>query len=331
MTAESLQFLKNEYLTIVRREFGVSAEAVSDEPCHPSWRGFTSLLQVERHFRDPGTRHPPSVKIWNGYWQLLLRDAREALAPEMGVQDAHIYIGEVLHADFNAHVEHYGDGRFLILINRGLELFIYRLCIVLVASMRLRFAPGGQQSAVIEPTVSMPRARAIVYENLEKLYDARHEMPMRQLTEGAALMSANYTYALLEFVIAHELGHIVQVLGPGTAADQDEEFVADEHALTAMGRLGDVMARRHGVSRENGSRMALEAPFMVFRVIAVLEQFAREHGMERWETHPAAQMRKNAVMALLHKRGAPRAELEWAEERWRHICELTEPPDRLNR
>ncbi len=115
--------------------------------------------------RPDGVRAPPSpTRFARGEGE----EGRARTEGQPGACDCGTAFGsgEVPVATFNAHVTDYGEQRFLIQVHSGLELLLYRGCIVPVSSMRIRFNPPGEPERIIEPTLSVEIAREIVLRNL---------------------------------------------------------------------------------------------------------------------------------------------------------------------
>ena len=206
-------FLEQKYLRILRRRYGLSPDAVGSE-LKSGWMQGKSLLEIQNIISDQKQSHPKGPLIFNGYWRQLLDDALAALPKETGLHDATIYIGEAPDPIFNAEVQDFGKDRFLILVQSGLELFLYRIACVIVASMRLRIGASGPEQTVMEPEIDMDAARSIVIRNVDGVFRGTHEWPIALKSETALAIAASYAYALQQFVVAHEIGHILQSIRP---------------------------------------------------------------------------------------------------------------------
>lgn len=338
MNPRADEFLRRKYKKLLTSRWGIPSEAVSDEAIpRELLERLTGLdkVAIARESLASAKRYAGPTRIWNGYWNILLADALARLPVSTGIFEAALRIGEVPDPHFNAQVTSYGKKRFLLLVQRGLELLLYRLSILMVSTMSVRFSPAEGPDVVHAPRMSIDDARKSVVQNLQQVFEGKHLWPEQQQSAVEVSLSTSYTYAMLQFVIAHELGHVSQELRPTTSIGtirtlimgrQDphaEEFMSDEFAMGVLHLLIETMEKKNGVPLELGSRTTLEAPFIVFRVMEVFEEYAREHGIRDWDTHPPAVERKDRLISHLKSRGADALALHFVEERWQHICELT--------
>lgn len=331
-------FLQRKYLKILSGRYGVPVETVSDE-LGPSLPEFTSLLDVSDHISK--LLHDPAVswKIYNGYWRRLLNDALVAIPTQTGLHDATIYIGQVPDPIFDAEVRDFKRDRYLILIQTGLELFLYRIASVVVATMRLRIGTPGNGQIVMEPEIDMDTARSIVVRNIEALFHGKHEMPIALRSEEALALSANYAYALQQFVIAHEIGHIMQSVKPYADMTGDvkkapldskldlkhpwnKEVVADALASNICHGLIQTVTSQGYMAQDIAESVLFEAPYIIFSLMTALDRIAASHGIKEWKTHPPADLRKSKLFSVQVAQGLHRDYQEMAEERSQHVSRL---------
>jgi hypothetical protein len=332
-------FLEKQYLRILRRCYKVPREAVSDE-LGPRLPKLESLLDAQEHLSKLVLEPGSPGKIYNGYWRRLLNDALDALPRATGLHDAAIGIGEVPDSTFNAEVRNFGRERYLILIQTGLELFLYRIALVIVASMRLRIGPPAARQIVLEAEINMETARSIVSRNIEALLRAQHEMPIRLKSEQALALGANYAYALQQFVIAHEIGHILQSARPYLNESGDgrkpplnavsdainnpwnKELVADGFASTICHELITTVVAKGYMSQDTAETVLFEAPYIIFSLMEALDKFAASNHI-KCRTHPPASLRKSKLLSLQISQGLHQDYQQMAEERSTHVVLLT--------
>ncbi len=334
-------FLEKKYLKILKRCYKVLPEAVSNEPS-PNLPKFASLLEVQDytlkwvHDPDPAI----SETIYNGYWRLLLGDLLEALPRQTGLHDATIFIGEVPDPIFNAEVRDFGRDRYLILIQRGLELFLYRMSLAIIGSIRLRIGLPGAHQIVQEPEIDMDTARSIVSRNIEALFHEKHAMPIILKSETALALSCNYAYAMQQFIIAHEIGHIMQSVRPYLDASGDlkkaplstksylkhpwnKEIVADFLAANICNGLITTVTSKGYMAQDIAEDVLFEAPYIIFSLLEALDKFAASNGIKPWETHPPADLRKSKLLSAQIAQGVHKDYKQMAEERSKHVGLLT--------
>lgn len=339
----SVTFLQRKYLKILRKDYRVRPQMVSDQllPVLPS---FTSLAEAQDYIAKHMHDFAAGRKIFNGYWNRLLRDALHAMPRATGLHDAGIFIGEVPDPTFNSGVHDFGDERYLILVQTGLELFLYRVSLAIVGSMRLRVGAAEEKQIVVEPELDMAAARSIVRRNVESLFHGKHEMPVALKSELALGVAVNCAYALQQFVIAHEIGHIAQSVRPysdeaGTSRKPplsavsdylkhpwNKEFVADHFASIICEGLVSTVTANGDMSQDIAERVLFEAPYIIFPLMESLDKFAAAHGVKGW-THPPASLRRSKLLSLQTTRGLPEYYRDLANERAGHITQLTNGDD----
>ena len=226
---------------------------------------------------------------------------------------------------------------FLILVQSGLELFLYRTALIIVASMRLTDSAPGSRVAPIEPQIDMATARAMVKRNIEALFDGTHEWPMQLNSEPALGLALSYAYAMQQFVIAHEISHIYRSLKfatdprwkaflasrPDIASPWGEEFLADMDASTICGRLIPIVVQKGYMPQDVAEDVLFETPFIVFGLLEAMDKIAAAKGLVSGETHPPARLRRSNLLRFHKVRPVSRCYLDKAAERSLHIDLLT--------
>ncbi len=331
-------FLEKKYLRILNRRYGVKPDAVSQDMIANFARG-NSLLQMQERLSEAVGSLPGKPFIFNGYWRELLVQSLEALPKETGLHDASIFIGEAPDPIFNAEVQDYGKQRYLILVQSGLELFLYRIACVIVASMRLRIGALGSGQIVLEPELDMDAARSIVMRNIEGVFRGMHEWPIALKSETTLALAANYAYALQQFVVAHELGHILQSVRPFSDRskgerrpplkvrpelkdDWNQEIVADGFAATICHELIATVTSRGAMTLDLAENVLFEAPYILFVLMEALDKVAASKRLRRWETHPPADMRRSKLLSVQIAQGLHKDFQDMAEDRSQHMRRL---------
>ena len=338
-SAESkMAYLEEKYFEILTSNYGLRRDQVSNE-VRPELPEIKSLLAVQDHFSK--LKAPTNgIRIYNGYWRLLLDDAVAALPRATGIHDTAIYIGEIPDPVFNAGVRDFGEERFLIGIQSGLELFLYRIAVVVAGSMRLRIGPSGPEQTVLEPEIEMETARSIVTRNIRAVFRGNHEKPPILKSESTLGLAAKYAYALQQFVIAHEIGHILQSVRPYANSSGTErkpalkdktdlqqpwnkELVADALAQKVCHELVDTVASKGHMDTDLAAKLLFEAPYIIFGLMEAMDAIAKASGIGDWKTHPPAELRKSKLLSLQITNKLSGYYQELAEERSRHIGLLT--------
>ena len=241
---------------------------------------------------------------------------------------------------FNAEVRDFGRERYLILIQTGLELFLSRISLAIVASMRLRIGMPSADQLVLEPEIDMDTACGIVSRNVEALFLGKHEMPIVLKSETALALSANYAYAFQQFIIAHEIGHIMQSVRPYSDESGElrkptlsaasvlkhpwnKEIMADAFASTICHELITTVTSKGYMAQDIAENVLFEAPYIIFGLLEALDKIAAKNGVKSWKTHPPAELRKSKLLSVQIAQGLHKDYQEMAEERSKHVGLLT--------
>ena len=195
------------------RDHGVTAELASFE-APPKINPATSLVDAQRQaFQalDKGVKLAPA----NYMWLAMLSTLR---GPSLDGVD--LYVGEVPDASFDARCMRVGGG-FLILLHKGLALFLYRISCLFVGAWRLRVG-----NTVVEPCFDARTVRTLFTDNLEALVHDQHVYPVSLQSDLQLEWAVRLTEMLESFCVAHELGHVL-ARNSTFGTSQDEEFAAD--------------------------------------------------------------------------------------------------------
>jgi hypothetical protein len=306
----------------------------------PNLPKFNSLVEAQSYIAGLVLDQANRGRIYNGYWRRLLDDVLQALPAQTGLRDATIFIGEIPDPTFNAGVRPFGRDRYLLLVQTGLELFLYRTSLAMIGSMRRRIGQPAANQIVIEPEIGMDEARSIVSRNVEALFRGKHEAPTILKSDAALAIAANYAYALQQFVIAHEIGHILQSVRPyedpsGKSRKRpltansylkypwNQELTADAFGSTICHELITTVASKGYMLQDLAQDVFFEAPYIIFTLMEALDKIAAAKGIRGWRTHPPAQLRKQKLLSLQIAQGIHKDFQNMAEERSEHIARLT--------
>ena len=334
-----MAYLEKRYLRILKRDYALGPDQISNDLI-PNVPKVKSLLALQDYLSKVVQGPPDRIRIYNGYWRRLLDDALAALPRRTGLHDAAIYIGEVPDPIFNAAVEDCGRERYLILIQSGLELFLYRIALVLAGSMRLRIGPAGPGQSVVDPEIDMVDARAIITRNIEALFRGQHERPVVLKSDELLTLGANYAYALQQFVIAHEIGHILQSVSsfadssgntrqpplasrPHLKEPWNKELVADSFAETICHELICTVTSKGFMAHDAAENVLFEAPYIAFALMEAMDRIAEANGLKHWQTHPPASLRRSKLLGFQIAKKLPEYYQQLADERSTHVGLLT--------
>jgi hypothetical protein len=206
--------------------------------------------------------------------------------------------------------------------------------------MRLRIGTPGVDQIVIEPEIEMDTARSLIRRNIEALFHGKHEMPIVLKSGEALALATDYAYALQQFVIAHEIGHILQSVRlysdesgelrkrPLSAVMShlrdpwNKEIVADFFASSICEQLITTVTTKGYMSQDIAKNVLFEAPYIIFPLMEALDKFAAADGIKGW-THPPARLRKSKLLSVQISKGLHKDYQELAEERSTHVGLLT--------
>ena len=333
-----MEDLSHRYLGVLRKRYRLSPDAVSNAPMVELWpeigEGGRDLDEILEEVASKASGQP---LLLNHYWNVLLGHLMEVVDPAFAANVA-VFIGEVPDGRFNAMTT--GSGRrHLVLVQRGLELFLYRMAFIVVASMRWRLGEPGEGEVVVEPQIDMASAAAEVRANLALLGTGRHRMPPEFPPGPARRFAPFLAYAMQQFVIAHELGHIVQALWRRQPAKTErestmiaraarlpvpawrEEAICDMFAADLCERLVPASAARFELPEALVRRFVVEAPHIVFLFMQALEAAALLRGRGA-STHPPVTERSSILIEHQCAHGLSPEESGRVAERCLHVAEL---------
>ncbi|MDQ0391423.1 hypothetical protein [Labrys monachus] len=332
-----MEYLSRKYLALLRKRYGVGPDAVSDAPPLEIWPELGGIAEPAEIPAVIASQSASSPRLLNHYWNLLLGHLMEEVDPAFAARVA-IFIGEVPDSRFNALTTG-GGGRHLILVQRGLELFLYRMAFVIVGSMRWRFDDPDGSRTVVEPDIDMAAAIAEMRANLALLRAGRHRMPIALSSPAMLRIAPFLAYAMQQFVIAHEIGHIAQAVWrrhpPQSAREQAmparardlpwpawrEEAVCDMFAADLCEKLVVRNAPRFGLEGRLARRLLAEAPHVVFLFMQVLEHAGSAPG-RGYPSHPPAAMRSTILIEHQSAHDLLAEERDLVAECCRHVATL---------
>ena len=189
--------------------------------------------------------------------------------------------------------------------------------------MRLHLSEGNSNYEQIDPQITIEEARDHTIRNIRLILNDRHEMPIQLQSKAAENLAASYSYAILQFIIGHELGHIFFHKNRKTFTGHwtriDEEYFADLFSTDVCHGLVDTPDMRKVYKEDTAARILFEAPYICFPIVEIIE---KECGLHASRTHPAAALRSDRLLRLQKKRGIDALFSDIAEERMRHMRTL---------
>ncbi|MFN3623502.1 MAG: hypothetical protein ACK4TP_05500 [Hyphomicrobium sp.] len=331
---ENYQYLHKRYLRLMRWSYCVPESAISDQ-LGPDLGAtqYSNLADLEKLMSDAALRRQGRARFYNGYWRLLLREAIEAVPRQTRLRETAIYIGEVPDPRFNAKIMTvFKSGEFqgyLLLVNRGLEMFLYRVACILVGAMKLKFEGStpepSSKTTDFAPEFDVSDAKARIQRNIELLARYQHEMPAA-LGPQHAMVAATYAYAMQQYVVGHELGHVLCDMNrqhlTNVTTDREEEFFADEMAGIFCHELIDCLTQQ-GTPSKLAERAMFEAPFIIFPILGAVDDLMPKHTNRPRLTHPPPSERTEQHLARLQRSNIDDFYVELARQRIEQMREFT--------
>lgn len=326
------QYLRRRYLRLMRWSYCVPESAISDElgPDLGTTQ-YSGLADLEQQMSDATLRRQGQVRFYNGYWRLLLRQAIEAVPRATRLHETVIYIGEVPDPRFNAKMMPvFRGGQFrgyLVLVNRGLEMFLYRVAGILVGAMKLKFEGSTPRSRTTDfaPEFDVSDVKARIQRQIQLLARYEHEMPAA-LGPHHEMVAATYAYAMQQYVVGHELGHVLCDMNrkqfPTVMTDREEEFFADEMAGIFCHELIDCLMQQ-GTPSKLAQRAMFEAPFIIFPMLGAVDELMPKHTKRPRLTHPPPIERAEQYLLRLQRSNIDNFYLEVARQRMQQMREFT--------
>lgn len=331
-----VEYLKREYIRILRKDRQLPKDFLEHYEFDPSQLpGFHNLLELEEYLSELSEKNTGQVTpFMNFYWRKLLNQLLASAPPRSHIHEVTVYVGEVHNPKFNAEMIPYRKQRFLILVNKGLRLFLFRFARILIASTQIRL---GER--VFEPEISPVMANRLALHEIYLFLHNDHEPFLPHTSEIHAKMSSLYTYAMEQFVLAHEIGHILnsdnlssskaerqlteeRILNTQLSSEWKEELLADVSAAPFCHNLIDILASDEAVPPELSAPIFLVAPFIIFRLMQAVEEIARARKIPGWETHPPATLRKTNLLIELNTEGLSEHNQSLIETIWSQVSEL---------
>lgn len=297
--------LRQRYFDILRNDYKVSDRFMETAELDSVQLPDFGDADVDAYFaydKSLGNSRPSGIvnKNWRDILALLLK----GFPLESEIHRTNLYVGIVPDYRFDAFVTSSRDARqHLILVSSGLMMFYFRFTRILAASMSIRFS-----DEVLKPELDFETAQAHAQLNLTLFYDGQHMMPLRLREQARRKYSIMLTVAMEAFVLAHELGHVLDQLLRSTSSDYQalvdklssdddrakpwaDELVADARASMICRNALHAMAERWEAPESMLELVVAEAPFVVMRLASAFEDWASAHGVDVWKTHPPSKLR----------------------------------------
>tara|TARA_Y100000780_G_scaffold230318_1_gene252161 strand:- start:1309 stop:2265 length:957 start_codon:yes stop_codon:yes gene_type:complete len=298
---------REEYAKLIRKEFGLSVN-VADLERPPNFQLEQGVLYAEAlafEMLATGQRYPLNNFLWHRMLESLRGNHFEGID---------LYVGEVLRSSFNAAYLPTKTG-YLVLLHRGLGLFLYRTAVLFIGACSFRF--GGDRAG---PVFEQGYARTEFTNHLEAIFTDQHLNPLPLQSIPHLRIALALTEMLESWVLAHELGHIIghreSVMTPHEA-----EFSADAYGFelyrTTLPNYLQHECEHHLDYIIRSIHVA--APHMFFHLGRLLELF---HPQELKDTHPPANERSGCLWGKNTEDGVT---TEHAERLLSAFVKFTEP------
>lgn len=281
------QTLRETYEKILSKEYGLPIDRYGYEEDPQDYPQFESITETEQYAfaqLDSGqTRAIP-----NYYWRNMLAILLDSIPNRSEVERREFFIGQIPDPRFNACVVPITNNRFLILMNAGLMLFLFRMSRIFIASSRFRFL-----DVTLEPEISLDDACRLSQENLDAIFDNRHCCPL-QLDHPVMIKTSQLLCEAIElFTIAHELGH---VFSQGKIKEpRNEELMADRLGYHFYRGILDSLAQSWEAPNHIARPLLAATPHLFFILADKLEERAKAKGIEWTDTHPSGRDRSYSL------------------------------------
>jgi hypothetical protein len=278
--SDKMQFLREQYESLLQTEYNIDPGTYESSP--EDLPSFPSLTEAVTYAFDELEKGTGSRQMPNYLWRNLLAKLLSNLPNDSKLKECNIFIGQVPDYSFNAHVIPYSKSDYLILINSGLMLFIFRIASIFLAVHRFRETGGETREAQID----LPTAQKLMGENIRKILFSDHELPIK-LKEPHTIKTAHMLTQFIEsFVIAHELGHISE----GHLHEPlkvEHEFEADVKGYSFYRLLGEKLtADFEDIPLAISDKVFYTAPHLMFFISSVIEHHLTSAGVTLLPTHP---------------------------------------------
>ena len=220
-----------------------------------------------------------------------------------------IFIGVAPTYAFNASARNTGSG-FLVLVHETLMHFVLQLSILMAGLVN-----AEAQGAKLQPVWNLSEAKKFFFELINSfLIDQKFEIPLRIGLKGGREHFIHFLFAsTLDFIIAHELGHIVEghcskeskalkipsdfdsFYSQSWAYSWQQELKADLFAMSIIKEL-----YRDKVSDESTYFGAIIFFELAATINDALVKTGRLDSTDAIRTHPPSRARRSIVISETH-------------------------------
>ena len=274
--------LKEEYEAILKNEYGLDKEVViqyqSENIDIPQIDSITLTEKIA--FAKLGQDNKRVLP--NFLWTDLLNKLLKEIPNKKTVEQFEIFIGQIPDYRINASIDKISSKKFIILINSGLMLFLFRMSRIFISTCRFKDSEFG----VFEPQITIEQAKELTQQNIKGIVSGKHSLPL-QLNHPVTIKTSSFLTECLElYVISHELGHLFHNLNKGKTDSITEEFSAD--------MIGYLIYKQtlKSFSAEVPEHILLPlfytAPHFLFYIFSNIEQEYISNNIKLADTHPSA-------------------------------------------
>lgn len=285
---------RERYLSMIKSEYKYSDEQLTNIDNVPfetigsismeeaEKKGFELLLTGEK------------IPINNWLWQKIYNGIVSS-CPEYNLTKKDIYIGEVPYVDFTSSCKIYHSSQAVILLNLGLQLFLYRSAVLFIGNCSFRL--DTYHPAIFK----VDDSREYFRQNVRAMAKNEHLYPLRLGSNIHAKFAIILTHLMETFVLAHELGHLL-INEAKYSSSVDIEYEADNKALEIYLKTipndPDIGHNfKHG--DQNILMLCFSAPFFFFILTSAVELSRKSVASN---SHPDPRCRLENLFKLLEKK-----------------------------
>ena len=226
----------------------------------------------------------------------------KSLDTSKDIASTKIFIGVFPLQTFNAQAVKVESG-FLILVNTGLMLFALQIS-ALIASL-VKAEAGGKE---VPQDIKIREASRIFWEWAQALIENKEKDRLEFYPSEARLNFTHFLFAsLVDFVIAHELGHILYdhfndsgVITKDGISEHikyyhrswQQEFEADRFAIDLVKKI------YHGEVHEESMYLG---PALCFEIVETISEITVD--TNKLDLHPTSEARRSAIITNTHSAG----------------------------
>lgn len=284
--------LKKMYEFILKNEYDLSDDTILEYEATNIEVPATNSITLTEAFAFSKLGIKTRKVLPNFLWSDLLNKLLSEVPNKDVIEQCEIFIGQVPDHRINASIEKISSTKFIILINSGLMLFLFRMARVFIATCRFSDTEFG----VFEPEVSIGNAKELTKKNIQDIVAGTHNYPI-QLSYPVTIKTSSFLTECLElFVIAHELGHLFHNLTSKNTDSITEEFSADKIGYDIYKAVYKSFVAE--IPEHILQPLFYSAPHFLFYMFSSIEQECLSKNIKLADTHPPAASRSLGLRGL---------------------------------